>query len=90
MRPVNTDNPGFGVTATISKQGSFLLAGAGWYPELVDSQATYKLTVTAPSGLIAVTAGRSLGHKISAEKPYRMGGKLSRRGPIPFGCPVFG
>ena len=68
MRPVNTDNPGFGVTATISEQGSFLLAGAGWYPELVDSQATYKLTVTAPSGLIAVTAGRSLGHKINGEK----------------------
>ena len=68
IRPVNTDNPGFGVTATISEQGSFLLAGAGWYPELVDSQATYKLTVTAPSGLIAVTAGRSLGHKINGEK----------------------
>ena len=68
MRPVNTDNPGFGVTATISEQGSFLLAGAGWYPELVDSQATYKLTVTAPSGLIAVTAGRSLGHKINGGK----------------------
>jgi len=68
MRPVNMDNPGFGVTATISEQGSFLLAGAGWYPELVDSQATYKLTVTAPSGLIAVTAGRSLGHKINGEK----------------------
>jgi hypothetical protein len=67
-RPVNMDNPGFGVTATISEQGSFLLAGAGWYPELVDSQATYKLTVTAPSGLIAVTAGRSLGHRVNGSK----------------------
>ncbi len=68
MRPVNTDNPGFGVTATISEQGSFLLAGAGWYPELVDSQATYKLAVTAPSGLIAVTAGRSLGRRVNGGK----------------------
>ncbi len=67
-RPVNMDNPGFGVTATISQQGSFLLAGAGWYPELLDSQATYRLTVTAPSGLIAVTAGRSLGHRVNGGK----------------------
>ena len=63
MHPINMDNPGFGVTATISEKGSFLLAGAGWYPELVDSTASYKVTVTAPSGQIAVTAGRSLGHR---------------------------
>ena len=64
MNPINMDNPGFGVTATISEKGSFLLAGAGWYPELVDSPASYRVTVTAPSGLIAVTAGKSLGHRI--------------------------
>ena len=63
VRPVNADNPGYGVTATISEKGSFLLAGAGWYPELAGSQATYRLKVSAPAGLIAVTAGRSLGHK---------------------------
>ena len=62
VRPVNTDNPGFGVTGTISPKGTFLLAGAGWYPELVSSQATYHVTVRAPAGLIAVTAGRSRGH----------------------------
>ena len=61
--PINTENPGFGVTATISEKGCFLLAGAGWYPELVDSTASYRVTVTAPSGQIAVTAGRSLGHQ---------------------------
>jgi hypothetical protein len=63
MNPINTENPGFGVTGTISEKGSFLLAGAGWYPELVDSTASYRVTVTAPAGLIAVTAGRSLGHR---------------------------
>ena len=62
-RPVNADNPGYGVTGTISEKGSFLLAGAGWYPELEGSRATYRLSVHAPQGLIAVTAGRSLGHK---------------------------
>jgi hypothetical protein len=63
VRPVNADNPGYGVSATISPEGSFLLAGAGWYPELANSQATYRLKVRAPAGMIAVTAGRSLGHK---------------------------
>jgi len=61
VRPINTDNPGFGVTATISQKGGFLLAGAGWYPELVDSVATFRVEVSAPAGLIGVTAGRSLG-----------------------------
>lgn len=65
VRPVNTDNPGYGVSATISSQGSFLLAGAGWYPDLAGSRATYRLTVRAPAGQIAVTAGRSLGHVTS-------------------------
>jgi len=62
-RPINADNPGYGVTGTLSEKGSFLLAGAGWYPELISSQATYRLKVKAPAGLVAVTAGRSLGHK---------------------------
>ena len=58
LRPVNADNPGYGVEATISEKGSFLLAGAGWYPELMNSRATYRLNVSGPDGLIAVTAGR--------------------------------
>jgi hypothetical protein len=62
VRPLNTDNPGYGVTGTISPNGSFLLAGAGWYPELINSRATYRVSVKAPAGLIAVTAGRSRGH----------------------------
>jgi len=62
VRPLNTDNPGYGVTGTISPKGSFLLAGAGWYPELISSRAIYRVTVNAPAGLIAVTAGRSRGH----------------------------
>jgi len=68
LRPSNMDNPGFGVTATISDEGTFLLAGSGWYPELVGSRTSYRVTITAPSGLIAVTAGRSLGHEIKNGK----------------------
>ncbi len=68
VRPTNMDNPGFGVTATISDEGTFLLAGSGWYPELADSRTSYRVTITAPPGLIAVTAGRSLGHGIKNGK----------------------
>ncbi|UCF92861.1 MAG: M1 family peptidase [Desulfobacterales bacterium] len=62
LRPVNTDNPGYGVSGTISPGGSFLLAGSGWYPELEGGRATYTLQVSAPAGMLAVTAGKSLGH----------------------------
>lgn len=61
VQPVNTDNPGYGVTGTITNHGSFLLPGAGWYPELIGGQASYNLEVSAPAGMIAVTAGRFLG-----------------------------
>ncbi|MDX1708947.1 MAG: M1 family aminopeptidase, partial [Desulfobacterales bacterium] len=63
IRPVNADNPGYGVSATISERGSFLLAGSGWYPRWVDGHSTYMLEVTAPEGMLAVTAGQSKGHE---------------------------
>ncbi len=67
-RPVNTDNPGYGVTGTIAPRGTFLLPGAGWYPVLAQQQATYTLKVTAPAGVVAVTAGRSMGRRTAAGK----------------------
>ena len=68
VRPVNTDNPGFGVTGTIQEKGAFLLAGAGWYPHVDARKATYSLSVEAPEGIVAVTAGRSLGRKTEIGK----------------------
>ena len=63
MAPLNTDNPGFGVTASITPTGTFLLAGAGWYPDLVDGRDTFPLLrVKAPEGVLAVTSGLGLGH----------------------------
>jgi hypothetical protein len=62
IRPVNADNPGYGVSATISEHGSFLLAGSGWYPQWDDGQSRYALNVIAPQGMLAVTAGQSKGH----------------------------
>jgi hypothetical protein len=68
--PLNTDNPGFGVTASISEAGTFLLSGAGWYPDLVDSQDTFVLRVKAPEGILAVTAGVGLGHTTEDGKTF--------------------
>ena len=58
--PVHTEDPSYGVTGVISSEGTFLLPGAGWYPALHDSMATFRLQVRAPAGYKAVTAGRRL------------------------------
>jgi len=60
--PLNTDNPGFGVTGTIQARGIMLLDGAGWYPETEGLTQTFDLTVNAPEGMVAVTSGNPLGH----------------------------
>lgn len=59
--PVNTDNPGFGVSGTISTAGSFILSGAGWYPRLTGARESFDLQVTGPQETVAVTAGRLVG-----------------------------
>ena len=78
--PANTDNPGFGVTGTISEKGTFLLSGSGWRPVMPNYDSSCSLTVKAPRGIIAVTAGQRLGettegdHTISRweiEQPVR-------------------
>ena len=56
------DNPGFGIIGTISPGGCFLQGGAGWYPEIPGSRPAFRLRVDAPEGIVAVTAGKSLGH----------------------------
>lgn len=61
VQPVNTDNPGYGVTGTISPRGTLLLGGAGWYPAIEDAVETLHVRVEAPEGISAVTAGRSMG-----------------------------
>jgi hypothetical protein len=55
---VNTDNPGYGVSGTISPRGTFILAGASWYPDLTKARETFDLHVDGPLGTIAVTSGR--------------------------------
>jgi hypothetical protein len=59
--PLNTDNPGYGVTGTISPDGVLLLGGAGWYPSVAGARESLTVEVETPAGMLAVTAGRSLG-----------------------------
>ncbi len=68
VMPANTDNPGYGVTGTITDSGVFLLGGAGWYPVVDAPTAAFRLTVTAPQGMVAVTAGKSLGHRTEGRR----------------------
>ena len=68
--PLNTDNPDYGVTGIISEKGSFLLEGAGWYPRIPGSRPTYRLTVEAPEGILAVSAGKNLVHETRGGKTY--------------------
>jgi hypothetical protein len=67
-RPVNTDNPGYGVRGTISEFGTVLLAGSGWYPQVADMPRSIQLAVTAPAGTLAVTSGRLVGHTTQGDQ----------------------
>jgi hypothetical protein len=66
--PANTDNPGFGVTGIVGEKGVFILSGAGWYPSFPASSERFSITVDAPAGMIAVTAGRSAGRKTEGRR----------------------
>jgi len=56
--PVNTEDPGYGVTGAITDRGTFLSEGASWYPDIPGSQAVFRVRVDAPDGIEAVTSGR--------------------------------
>jgi len=58
--PVNTEDPSFGVSGTISPAGVFLGDGAGWYPDVPGGTALFRVRVEAPEGFEAVTAGKRL------------------------------
>ncbi|NNG47114.1 MAG: M1 family peptidase, partial [Deltaproteobacteria bacterium] len=56
--PVNTEDPGYGVRATIGEKGTFLSDSVGWYPEIAGSRPVFRIRVEGPAGYEAVTAGR--------------------------------
>ena len=58
-----SEDPSFGVSASIGPQGVFLGGGAGWYPELAGQSVLYDIEVTAPAGMVAVTSGGLENHR---------------------------
>lgn len=57
-RPVVTEDPSYGVSAVVAERGTYLGSGAGWYPEPTAPPGSRIVTVRAPEGIEAVTAGR--------------------------------
>ncbi len=59
---LNTDNPGYGVSGTITEGGAFILAGAYWYPQSPRDRSM-QLSVEAPRGFLAVVSGDLIEHR---------------------------
>jgi hypothetical protein len=66
--PVSTEDPSFGVAATISPAGIFLGGDADWYPDLPGVYSTFRIRVEAPAGFEAVTAGSRILRETSGGK----------------------
>lgn len=61
--PYAMDNPGQGVTGTMTRDAVFLLGGSGWYPLTRARESSMSLVVHAPAGIFAVTGGRAEAHE---------------------------
>ncbi len=57
MDPVNTEDPTYGVTGVISREGVLLLAGSRWFPQIPGSPGKVRLQVDLPEAFDAVTSG---------------------------------
>ncbi len=68
QEPMNFDNPGFGVTGSITENGAFLLPDSGWYPQVSGSREEFDIKIIAPRGMYAVTAGELVKHEDEGEK----------------------
>ena len=58
--PVHTEDPGFGISATISPKGTYLSAGTAWYPQINDKNIHYHIRISAPGHTEAITSGKRL------------------------------
>jgi hypothetical protein len=83
----STDNTGFGVSASITEQGVFFQGQSGWFPTSPERNPPVNLEVVAPAGILAVTAGRLLGHEHLDDKSISRWqvGQLGRGMPLSAG-----
>jgi len=56
--PVHTEDPSFGISATISPVGTYLSAGTAWYPQISAADINYHIRISAPGNTEAITSGR--------------------------------
>ncbi len=63
--PLHNEDPGYGISASISAKGSYLSSGVHWYPQLAGKEANYRISISAPSGTEAVTSGRRIARKVT-------------------------
>ncbi|RNC67737.1 MAG: M1 family peptidase [Desulfuromonadales bacterium] len=59
-RAVTTEDPTYGVSGAITSRGTYLGSDSGWYPASDAQPEKRRVTVTAPAGTEAITAGRRL------------------------------
>ena len=57
---LGVEDPSFGVRAVIHPQGVFLAGGVAWFPQKPGERGRHRVLITAPDGLVAVTAGELL------------------------------
>lgn len=58
---IGIEDPSFGVSAAILPQGTYLSAGTRWFPQIEGLRGQHRVRVTAPEGIIVITAGRLVG-----------------------------
>ena len=66
--PIHNEDPSYGINASITTSGTYLSSGIAWYPRPASEQVHYRVSVHAPRDMIAVTSGRRLLQKRSAEQ----------------------
>ena len=67
-QPVHNEDPGYGVSATITPKGTYLSGGVAWYPQLDEQDIRYRLDVITPPGIEAVTSGRRVAHQAGSDR----------------------
>jgi hypothetical protein len=57
---VGIEDPSFGVNASILPEGAYLAEGIAWFPQISGLPGRHRVKITAPEGMLAVTAGHFL------------------------------
>lgn len=65
---VYSEDPSYGVTGVISKEGLLLMDDSRWYPNVPGSISTYRIQVNAPQGMEVVTAGTHKERKVDGSR----------------------